>query len=140
YCGVGVFALCGAQHFERVAGVEINASAVRWANGNAAINGVSNAEFLIGEAEAIFAAVEFPAGETAMILDPPRAGCDELFLKQLLDYAPVRVVYVSCDPATQARDLKILLASGYTLERLQPFDLFPQTRHIENVAVLSRTS
>ncbi|MEM9227421.1 MAG: class I SAM-dependent RNA methyltransferase [Verrucomicrobiota bacterium] len=139
YCGVGVFALCGAKYFERISGVEVNASAVRWANGNAAINGVTNADFIIGEAEAIFASVDFPAAETAMILDPPRAGCDELFLKQLLDYAPVRVVYVSCDPATQARDLKILLAGGYTLECLQPFDLFPQTRHIENVAVLSRT-
>jgi 23S rRNA (uracil1939-C5)-methyltransferase/tRNA (uracil-5-)-methyltransferase len=71
-----------------------------------------------------------------MVIDPPRAGCDEAFIRQLLALGPRRVVYVSCDPATQARDLKMLLAGGYTLEEVQPFDLFPQTRHIENVAVL----
>ncbi len=138
YCGVGVFALCGARHFERVAGVEVNASAVRWANTNATVNAIKNAEFLIGEAESIFASINFPGDETAMIIDPPRAGCDEAFIKQLLALGPARVVYVSCDPATQARDLKMLLAGGYTLEEVQPFDLFPQTRHIENVAVLRR--
>ena len=138
YCGVGVFALCGARHFERVAGVEVNASAVKWANANASINGIANAEFLIGEAESIFASIDFPGDETAMIIDPPRAGCDEAFIRQLLELGPLRVVYVSCDPATQARDLKMLLAGGYQLEEVQPFDLFPQTRHIENVAVLRR--
>jgi 23S rRNA (uracil1939-C5)-methyltransferase/tRNA (uracil-5-)-methyltransferase len=138
YCGVGVFALCGARRFERVAGVEVNASAVKWANANAAINGITNAEFLIGEAQSIFSEINFPGDETAMVIDPPRAGCDEVFIRQLLALGPRRVVYVSCDPATQARDLKMLLAGGYTLEEVQPFDLFPQTRHIENVAVLSR--
>ncbi|MBC2596093.1 class I SAM-dependent RNA methyltransferase [Ruficoccus amylovorans] len=136
YCGVGVFALCGARRFERVAGVEVNASAVKWANANAAINGIKNAEFYIGEAESIFSAINFPGDETAMIIDPPRAGCDEAFIRQLLALGPRRVVYVSCDPSTQARDLKMLLTGGYTLEEVQPFDLFPQTRHIENVAVL----
>ncbi|MDP0496938.1 MAG: class I SAM-dependent RNA methyltransferase [Verrucomicrobiota bacterium JB024] len=136
YCGVGVFALCGARRFERVAGVEVNASAVKWANANAAINGITNAEFLIGEAQSIFSEIDFPGDETAMVIDPPRAGCDEAFIRQLLALGPRRVVYVSCDPATQARDLKMLLAGGYTLEEVQPFDLFPQTRHIENVAVL----
>ncbi len=140
YCGVGVFALCAAKRFEAVAGVEVNASAVRWANGNAAINGIKNAEFIIGEAEAIFASLKFPGDETAMIIDPPRAGCDEAFLRQLLDFGPRRVVYVSCDPSTQARDVKLLLAGGYKLKRVQPFDLFPQTRHIENVCVLSKGS
>lgn len=136
YCGVGVFALCAARQFEAVAGVEVNASAIKWANANATINGITNAEFLIGEAESIFASVGFPGDETVMILDPPRAGCDEVFLRQLLDFKPVRVVYVSCDPSTQARDLKLLLAGGYELLDVQPFDLFPQTRHIENVCVL----
>ena len=73
-----------------------------------------------------------------MIIDPPRAGCDEAFLRQLVDFAPSKLVYVSCAPDTQARDLAYLTRNGYALEVLQPFDLFPQTRHIENVAVLKR--
>jgi 23S rRNA (uracil1939-C5)-methyltransferase/tRNA (uracil-5-)-methyltransferase len=96
-----------------------------------------NCEFLLGVAEMIFAHVAFPSGETAAVLDPPRAGCDEAFLRQLIAFAPARVVYVSCDPATQARDIKILAAGGYRLLHSQPFDLFPQTRHIENVATLA---
>lgn len=138
YCGVGVFALAASPDFERVAGVEVNASAVKWANGNAAINHIKNCEFLLGQAEAIFAQIPFPGEETAMIIDPPRAGCDEAFIAQLLVYLPQRLVYVSCDPATQARDLKSILAGGYRIERIQPFDLFPQTRHIENVVTLVR--
>ncbi|MBK1857849.1 class I SAM-dependent RNA methyltransferase [Cerasicoccus arenae] len=138
YCGVGVFALSAARHFEQVAGVEINAQAAEQARVNAAANGVTNATFTIGKSEAIFASLSFPGEESAMIIDPPRAGCDEVFLRQLLDFGPKRLVYVSCDPATQARDLKILQAGGYQIERIQPFDLFPQTRHIENVATLSR--
>lgn len=138
YCGVGVFALCAARRFEQVAGVEISAQAVEQARINAAANGIDNATFTIGKSEAIFETLKFPGDESAMIVDPPRAGCDEAFLRQLLDFGPRRLVYVSCDPSTQARDLKILRAGGYKLERLQPFDLFPQTRHIENVATLSK--
>jgi len=70
------------------------------------------------------------------LIDPPRKGCDMVFLNQLFEYGPNRVVYVSCGPDTQARDLKAFLANGYKLEKVQPFDLFPQTRHIENVATL----
>jgi 23S rRNA (uracil1939-C5)-methyltransferase/tRNA (uracil-5-)-methyltransferase len=138
YCGVGVFALCGRKRFERALGVEINADAVRRARANAELNKAVNCEFRVGVAETIFAQVEFPPGETAAVLDPPRAGCDPAFLQQLLAYGPARVVYVSCDPATQARDIKILAAGGYQLLRAQPFDLFPQTRHIECVTTLER--
>ncbi|HTB62981.1 MAG TPA: SAM-dependent methyltransferase, partial [Opitutales bacterium] len=99
-------------------------------------NHIENADFLVGEAERIFADAQFPAAETAAVIDPPRAGCDEVFLRQLIAYGPARVIYVSCDPATQARDLKILCAGGYRLDHAQPFDLFPQTRHIECVATL----
>ena len=74
-----------------------------------------------------------------MIVDPPRRGCDTLFLDQLFAFGPERVVYVSCNPATQMRDLKAFDEQGYRLERLQPFDLFPQTRHLECVATLVRT-
>ena len=75
-----------------------------------------------------------------MIIDPPRKGCDEAFLQQLFVFAPRTVVYVSCDPATQMRDLKLFLAAGYKLTVAQPFDLFPQTRHLECVLTLVRLS
>ncbi len=140
YCGVGVFALAASKHFENVAGVEISAKAIECANVNARINSIKNCDFLIGKAEAIFADVakRFEGSETSMIIDPPRAGCDVAFLEQLIEFAPQRLVYVSCGPDTQARDLAYLTQRGYKLEKLQPFDLFPQTRHIENVAVLSK--
>ena len=136
YCGVGVFSICGSERFERCLGVEVSANAVRWANGNAQINNVTNCEYIVGEAESIFSEIEFPADETAMLIDPPRKGCDAAFLEQLCSYGPSRLVYVSCDPSTQARDLEFLTQHGYSIERVQPFDLFPQTRHIENVVTL----
>ncbi|MFO8026538.1 MAG: class I SAM-dependent RNA methyltransferase [Opitutales bacterium] len=137
YCGVGLFALSTAKNFEQVAGVEISEPAVRWAQANARISNVHNVRFVIGKAEAIFNGLSFPAEETAMVIDPPRKGCDESFRQQLLAYRPQRLVYVSCDPATQARDLKEFTAAGYEITRIQPFDLFPHTRHIENVVSLS---
>lgn len=139
YCGVGLFALSTAKNFEQVAGVEISEPAVRWAQANAKISNVTNARFVIGKAEAIFNGLRFPAEETAMVIDPPRKGCDESFRQQLLAYRPQRLVYVSCDPATQARDLKEFIAGGYRITRIQPFDLFPHTRHVENVVSLSLT-
>jgi 23S rRNA (uracil1939-C5)-methyltransferase/tRNA (uracil-5-)-methyltransferase len=137
YCGVGLFALSTARNFEQVAGVEISEPAVRWAQANAKISNVNNVRFVIGKAEAIFNGLKFPAEETAMVIDPPRKGCDESFRQQLLAYRPQRLVYVSCDPATQARDLKEFTTGGYQITRIQPFDLFPHTRHIENVVSLS---
>jgi len=140
YCGVGVFALAAAEKFENVAGVEISAKAIQCAKANAKINNIKNCEFIAGKAETIFedVAKKFDGKDTAMIIDPPRAGCDEAFLKQLCEFAPQKLVYVSCGPDTQARDLGFLIKNGYALERLQPFDLFPQTRHVENVATLKR--
>lgn len=138
YCGVGVFGICGASRFEKVTGVELNATAISLARANAQINQVKNVDFVIGEAEAIFAHLTFPGTESAVILDPPRRGCDRLFLSQLFAFGPARIVYVSCGPDTQARDLRDILEAGYAIERVQPFDLFPQTRHIENVVTLVR--
>lgn len=137
YCGVGLFALSTASSFEQVAGVEISEPAVRWAQANATISGVKNARFVIGKAEAIFNGLKFSAEETAVVIDPPRKGCDASFREQLMEFRPQRIVYVSCDPATQARDLKQFVESGYMITRIQPFDLFPHTRHIENVVSLS---
>ena len=137
YCGVGLFALSTAKSFEQVAGIEISEPAVRWAQANCKISGIKNARFVIGKAEAIFNGLKFPSEATAMVIDPPRKGCDESFRQQLLQYRPQRLVYVSCDPATQARDLKDFIEGGYKITKVQPFDLFPHTRHIENVVSLS---
>ncbi len=138
YCGSGLFALTAASAFERVAGVEISESSVRFAKENAAANGIANATFIAADAGAIFNGLEFPAADTAVIIDPPRKGCDEGFLRQLFAFGPRTVVYVSCDPATQMRDLRHFLAAGYSLTAAQPFDLFPQTRHLECVLTLVR--
>lgn len=140
YCGVGVFALAAAKDFRNVAGVEISPKAIVCANANAKINAVKNCEFLIGKAESIFAGItqKFSGADTSVIIDPPRAGCDAAFLEQLVSFSPKKLVYVSCGPDTQARDLAFLVAHGYKIAKLQPFDLFPQTRHIENVATLER--
>lgn len=136
YCGSGLFALTLAKHFEKVAGVEVSETSCEWARKNAAANGIANATFLTSSAEDIFAEINFPAGETAVVIDPPRKGCTPEFIDQLVKFGPARVVYVSCDPATQVRDLKLLGNGGYQLADVQPFDLFPHTRHLECVMTL----
>jgi 23S rRNA (uracil1939-C5)-methyltransferase/tRNA (uracil-5-)-methyltransferase len=138
YCGSGLFALSLARHFEKVAGVEVSETSCQFARENAARNGIENATFLTASAEEIFAGIDFPGAQSAVVIDPPRAGCTPEFLTQLATFAPARIVYVSCDPATQVRDLKHLRAAGYRLEKVQPFDLFPHTRHLECVMTLRR--
>ncbi len=150
YCGSGLFALTAAPSFTRVAGIELSESSIRFARENATANNLPNVTFQAGDAAQIFAGLStlatpadpgaFAAADTAVIIDPPRKGCDEAFLSQLFTYAPRAVVYVSCDPATQMRDLKAFLAAGYTLTAAQPFDLFPQTRHLECVLTLVKAS
>lgn len=141
YCGSGLFALSCAPAFTRVAGVEVSASSVQFARENAAANGITNATFSAGDAATIFAGLDqhvFVPDDTVVVIDPPRKGCDESFLEQLFAFGPRAVVYVSCDPATQMRDLKRFLAAGYDLTAVQPFDLFPQTRHLECVITLRK--
>lgn len=138
YCGSGLFALTLAPHFEKVLGVEVSETSADWARANARSNGIGHASFLAASAEAIFAQVDFPAAETAVVIDPPRKGCDKVFLDQLFAFGPARVVYVSCNPATQIRDLAEFDKAGYEVEEVQPFDLFPQTKHLECVAVLRK--
>jgi tRNA/tmRNA/rRNA uracil-C5-methylase (TrmA/RlmC/RlmD family) len=140
YCGSGLFALTCAPAFEKVAGIEISESSVVFARQNAELNGIKNAQFQAGDASAIFAGLLFPAADTAVVIDPPRKGCDESFLRQLFAYGPRAVVYVSCDPATQMRDLRLFTEAGYQLTAVQPFDLFPQTRHLECVITLTRAT
>jgi tRNA/tmRNA/rRNA uracil-C5-methylase (TrmA/RlmC/RlmD family) len=143
YCGSGLLALTAAPAFERVVGVEVSPSSVRWARENAARNGRANATFVAADASAIFAGLAAaglpPDGrDAAVIVDPPRKGCSPGFLAQLVAFAPRTIVYVSCNPETQVRDLVPLGAAGYRVARVQPFDMFPQTRHLECVATLER--
>jgi 23S rRNA (uracil1939-C5)-methyltransferase/tRNA (uracil-5-)-methyltransferase len=138
YCGSGLFALTLAKDFEKVAGVEVSETSCEWARKNAKANQITNATFLTASAEDIFAEINFPAAETAVVIDPPRKGCTPEFIEQLVKFGPARVVYVSCDPATQVRDLKLLGEGGYALADVQPFDLFPHTRHLESVMTLVR--
>lgn len=138
YCGSGLFSLCLAHKFVQVAGVEVSETAADWARRNAKLNNIQNTTFLASSAEAIFGDITFPGDETAVVIDPPRKGCNEEFLTQLFAFGPSKVVYVSCNPATQMRDLKEFLTAGYQLTAVQPFDLFPQTRHLECVIVLEK--
>ena len=133
YAGVGVFAILLAPYAGRVIAIEESASAVRDAEENAA--GLDNVKFLQGKTEEVLAQIdERPYG---VILDPPRAGCRSSALEALIELGPHKVVYVSCDPDTLARDLAILCEGPFRLDRVQPIDMFPQTHHIECVATLS---
>ena len=150
YCGIGTISLFLAKKAGKVRGVEIVPQAIEDAKRNAARNGISNAEFFVGRAEEVLPAwyaeqQRKPEGTRekidVIVVDPPRKGCDEQCLKTMLAMAPDRIVYVSCDSATLARDLKYLLADGrYTLKEVQPVDMFPQTVHVETVCLLSKLS
>jgi 23S rRNA (uracil1939-C5)-methyltransferase/tRNA (uracil-5-)-methyltransferase len=139
YCGVGVFGICGHREFQKVAGIEVSERAIGLARENARKNCAGNVSFQLGSAEALFSNLDFDPSRTTVLLDPPRKGCDQTFLDQLLAFNPRRIVYVSCGPDTQARDLGPLVAGPYTVVDVQPVDLFPQTRHIENIITLDHT-
>ncbi len=138
YCGSGLLGLAAAPGFAQVVGVEVSASAVGWARANAARNGRTNCTFLAADAAAIFAGLPFTGAEAAVIVDPPRKGCGPDFIRQLAGFAPRTIVYVSCNPDTQAPEIAALAAAGYRCARVRPFDMFPQTRHVECVATLGR--
>lgn len=135
YCGSGLFCLSCASSFQAVIGIEISESSIDWARRNAEANEITNAKFVAGDAARIFEEVNYSNQRTAVIIDPPRKGSTPEFLGQLIDFAPERVVYVSCNPATQIRDLEVL-SPHFDIERITPFDLFPQTRHLECVVTL----
>ncbi len=140
YCGIGTISLFLARNARRVCGVEIVPQAVEDARRNAALNGITNVEFYLGKAEEVLPQKYEKDGIQAdvMVVDPPRKGCDAACLDTMLRMKPQRIVYVSCDPATLARDLKILCADGaYELQKVQPVDMFPQTAGVENVALLT---
>lgn len=139
YCGSGLFALSGARRFARVLGVEVSAAAVTAARANAVRNAITNVEFLAAPAASIFAGVTGAGARASVIVDPPRKGADASFLAQLVAFRPRTIVYVSCNPETAARDVARLLGAGYDVRAIQPFDMFPQTRHVECVTVLHLT-
>ncbi|MCG7409549.1 23S rRNA (uracil(1939)-C(5))-methyltransferase RlmD [Paenibacillus sp. ACRRX] len=140
YCGIGTISLFLAQRAKRVLGVEIVAEAIDDARRNAEINGIQNAEFAVGAAEEVMPRWQ-EQGETAdvIVVDPPRKGCDQALLDTMLEMRPERIVYVSCNPSTLARDLRILADGGYQVVEAQPVDMFPHTAHVECCVSLVRT-
>ncbi|MGE5708430.1 MAG: 23S rRNA (uracil(1939)-C(5))-methyltransferase RlmD [Bacteroidota bacterium] len=135
FSGTGSIALFLAKHAREVVGIEEIPDATKNARRNAQLNGVENARFLTGLVEDLLPGMACP---DAVILDPPRKGCEPSVLDTLLATRPRRVVYVSCNPATLARDAALLCAGGYRLEEVTPVDMFPQTAHVECVAAFSR--
>ncbi len=147
YCGIGTISLFLAQKAKKVYGVEIIPQAIEDAKRNAEINGFENAEFYVGKAEEILPKyyeeyAKTHDGERAhadvIVVDPPRKGCDETLLHTMTEMQPDKIVYVSCDSATLARDLKILCERGYCLERVRAVDQFPMSVHVETVVLLSK--
>lgn len=137
YCGIGSISLFLAKQAKSVLGVEIVPQAIEDAKRNAAINGFDNTEFVAGAAEDVIPRW-YKEGKSAdvLVVDPPRKGCDEALLTTILEQKPSKVVYVSCNPATLARDLRILEDGGYKTKEVQPVDMFPHTAHCEAVAWL----
>ena len=139
YCGIGTISLFMALRAKEVYGVEIIPQAIDDARQNAVRNHIANAEFFVGKAEEVLPAAyqKEESHPDVIVVDPPRKGCDEKCLDTMLKMAPSRIVYVSCDSATLARDLKLLCAGGYRLERVRPVDQFAHTVHVETVVLLS---
>lgn len=142
YCGIGTISLFLAQQAKFVRGVEIIPQAIENANENARINNITNVEFFTGKAEEVLPREYEKNGIYAdvIVVDPPRKGCDETLLETMIKMQPKRIVYVSCDSATLARDLKYLCANGYSLTRVCPVDQFGGTVHVETVVLLSRNN
>ncbi len=135
YCGIGTISLYVAKYVKKVIGVEIVEKAVENAIKNAKINGIENAQFVVGAAEDVAKSL---GTADIVIVDPPRKGCDEKLLKTIVDIAPESIVYVSCNPSTLARDLKFLTSNKYYVKKVVPIDMFPRTPHVECVVLMSR--
>lgn len=140
YCGIGTISLFMAKKAKKVYGIEVVEQAVRDARENAEDNCIDNVEFHVGKAEEVLPRLYAEQGIYADVIcvDPPRKGCDAQCLATMVKMAPQRIVYVSCDSATLARDLKYLCANGYELRRVCSVDMFPQTGHVETVVLMSR--
>lgn len=139
YSGIGTIALSLAKQADHVFGIEVIAPAVENAKSNAELNGISNVTFETGAAEEVLKewAKEGRKADL-LVVDPPRKGLESEFIEAVLEIKPTKMVYVSCNPGTLARDLSLLAEGGYTVEKIQPVDLFPQTSHVESVTLLQR--
>lgn len=145
YCGCGLFSISLSKYVKQSLGVEVSALSVKFAKENVIINNIKNCDFIHGKAEELFKSIEFPKDKTSCILDPPRKGCDEIFLNQLSDFNPLIIIYISCNVHSQARDIEFFLnntknGKNYEIESIRGFDFFPQTHHVESIAVLKRVS
>ena len=146
YCGIGTISLFLAQRARNVLGIEIVPEAINDARNNAERNGISNVEYRQGKVEKILpemitngiAGIAKRKRPEVVVVDPPRKGCDRELLDCIISVQPQRIVYVSCNPATLARDLRILGNGGYTVAEVQPVDMFPQTAHVETIARIQR--
>ena len=149
YCGIGTISLFLAKKAKQVYGVEIIPQAIDDARKNAVANGIDNATFFVGKAEEVLPKFYEQAAEDSnvdktmltpdvIVVDPPRKGCDDVCLSTMLKMNPKRIVYVSCDSATLARDLKILVDGGYKLKKVRPVDMFPHSVHVESACELVR--
>lgn len=140
HCGSGLFSLFLAPKARQLYGIEMDGEAIHCARGNHRQAGFTNTVFLRGDAGEILrsAFADRKRQVDVLILDPPRTGCDPALLSRVIDLKPFRIIYISCNPATQARDVRLLLDRGFTLRSLRPFDMFPQTAHIEVVALLEQ--
>lgn len=140
YCGIGTISLFLAQKAGKVYGVEIVPEAIEDARRNAALNDISNVEFYVGKAEEVLPEKYEKEGIRAdvIVVDPPRKGCDAACLETMVKMRPDRIVYVSCDSATLARDLKYLCGEGYEVKKVKACDMFPGTVHVETVVLMSR--
>ena len=140
YCGIGTISLFLAQRAKQVYGVEIVPPAIEDARRNAKLNGIENALFFVGKAEEVLPQQyeEHHVYADAIVVDPPRKGCDSVCLDTIVKMAPKRVVYVSCDSSTLARDVKYLGERGYEVQRVRCCDMFPMSGHVETVCLMSK--
>ncbi|MBQ6758321.1 MAG: 23S rRNA (uracil(1939)-C(5))-methyltransferase RlmD [Selenomonadaceae bacterium] len=136
YCGTGTISLFMARKARKVIGIEVVSSAIADAKRNARENNIRNAEFMVGDAVKVLPRIFEPVD--VVIVDPPRAGCDKKVLETFAGMNPEKIIYVSCNPATLARDLKILYELGYRTKKIQPVDMFPFTSHVESVAQIEK--
>ena len=139
YCGIGTIGLCAAAYCKQVLGVELNGDAVRDAIGNAKRNHIKNARFVEGDATKFMVELASQGEKVDVVfMDPPRSGSTPEFLRAAAKMQPKTIVYISCDPTTQARDLAVITRLGYKVTAIQPVDMFPHTAHCENICLLKR--
>ena len=139
YCGIGTISIYVANNVKRVYGVEISEESIKDARTNARLNKINNIEFITGKAEETLPyLINRGVEANKIIVDPPRKGCDKKLLDSIININPERIVYVSCNPTTLARDLKILVENGYLVKEVQPVDMFPHTAHVEVVVKLEK--